>query len=94
MSSSYASPERRDEGPGGYRMPFGVHKDKRLRELPVSYLEWLLGLDNLRDPLRTNLHDLVQHLHRLAGGDDVSALFSPDSEPDRANDARPAPVAR
>jgi hypothetical protein len=91
MSPS-APPERREDGPGSYRMPFGAHKDKRLRELPVSYLEWLLSLEGLRDPLRTHLHDLVQHLHRLAGGDDVRALFSPES--DRATDARPVPVPR
>lgn len=24
-----------------YRMPFGKHKGKLLRELPVSYLEWM-----------------------------------------------------
>jgi hypothetical protein len=86
---SYAPPERRDEGPGGYRMPFGVHKDKRLRELPVSYVEWLLGLEGLRDPLREHLHALVRGLYELAGGEDVDALFTP--EPGAA--AKPRAVA-
>ena len=75
MSPS-APPERRDDGPGGYRMPFGVHKDKRLRELPISYIEWLLGLEGLRDPLREHVHALVRGLYELAGGEGVDALFT------------------
>jgi hypothetical protein len=74
--SSDAPPAPRDDGPGSYRMPFGVHKDKRLRDLPVSYVEWLLGLDGLRDPLRENLHALVRGLYDLAGGESVDALFT------------------
>jgi hypothetical protein len=73
--SSHASPERRDEGPRSYRMPFGVHKDKRLRELPVSYVFWLLGLE-LRSPLREHLHYLVQQLYHAAGGESTAALFT------------------
>jgi uncharacterized protein (DUF3820 family) len=32
-------------------MPFGLHKDKPLAEIPDEYLLWLGCLDNLRHPL-------------------------------------------
>lgn len=32
-------------------MPFGVHKGKRLDELPNDYLLWLSCLNDLRQPL-------------------------------------------
>lgn len=38
-----------------YRMPFGKHKGKLLRDLPDTYLAWLLGLSDLREPLKTEL---------------------------------------
>jgi hypothetical protein len=53
---------RRDDGPGSYPMPFGVYKTRKLRELPVSYVFWLLSI-KLRSPLREHLHDLVDGLH-------------------------------
>jgi len=34
-------------------MPFGRHRGQRLSTLPAAYLEWLLGLDDLREPLRS-----------------------------------------
>jgi hypothetical protein len=37
------------------QMPFGKHRGSDLRDLPDSYLEWLLGLDNLRSFLRRAL---------------------------------------
>lgn len=52
---------RRDDGSGSYPMPFGVHKTRKLRELPVSYVFWLLGI-KLRSPLREHLHNLVDEL--------------------------------
>lgn len=33
------------------RMPFGVHKGKRLDEIPADYLLWLGCLNDLRQPL-------------------------------------------
>jgi hypothetical protein len=34
------------------RMPFGRFKGVLIGDLPDDYLEWLRGLDNLREPLR------------------------------------------
>lgn len=34
------------------RMPFGLHKGKRLSRVPVDYLRWLLSLTNLKSDLR------------------------------------------
>jgi Putative quorum-sensing-regulated virulence factor len=31
--------------------PFGKHKGERLRDIPIHYLDWALGID-LRDDLR------------------------------------------
>ena len=33
-------------------MPFGKHKGQLLSEIPADYLEWLLSLDHIRNPLR------------------------------------------
>ncbi len=35
-------------------MPFGQHEGKQLREVPLDYLDWVMGLD-LRDPLKSSL---------------------------------------
>jgi uncharacterized protein (DUF3820 family) len=67
---------QRAEGPGDVTLRFGQHRGKRLREVPVGYLEWLLTIE-LREPLRTAVHDLVQQLYRLAGGEGVDPLFAP-----------------
>ncbi|HUX00820.1 MAG TPA: hypothetical protein VMY35_07555 [Phycisphaerae bacterium] len=32
---------------GDFRMPFGVHKDKPLSEIPTEYLDFVLGFENL-----------------------------------------------
>ena|SRR5215472_303463 len=34
------------------RMPFGRHKGSEVADLPDDYLEWLAGLDDLRQRLR------------------------------------------
>jgi hypothetical protein len=34
------------------RMPFGQFKGRPLADLPDTYVEWLLALDDLRQPLR------------------------------------------
>jgi hypothetical protein len=67
---------QRAEGPGDVTLRFGQHRGKRLREVRVGYVEWLLTIE-LREPLRTAVHDLVQQLYRLAGGEGVDALFAP-----------------
>ena len=36
-------------------MPFGKYKGDRLCELPSDYIEWLMGWNGLREPLRTEL---------------------------------------
>jgi len=40
------------------KMPFGKHKGKTLRDLPRSYIKWLLELDNLDADLRHSLQQL------------------------------------
>lgn len=37
-------------------MPFGKHKGSKLRDLPQSYINWLLGLDNLDLDMRYSLN--------------------------------------
>lgn len=37
-------------------MPFGKHKGQPLAEVPTTYLRWLAGLDDLREPLRSAVH--------------------------------------
>jgi hypothetical protein len=39
--------------------PFGKHKGMKLRDLPNSYIAWLLGLDNLDADLRWSLEKVV-----------------------------------
>jgi hypothetical protein len=36
-------------------MPFGKHRGAPLRDLPNDYLDWLLGLDDLREPFRSRV---------------------------------------
>jgi hypothetical protein len=36
-------------------MPFGKFKGWSLDELPDAYLEWLCGLDDLREPLKSGV---------------------------------------
>ena len=36
-------------------MPFGRYRGELLCDLPDDYLDWLLGLDDLREPLRTRV---------------------------------------
>ena len=40
------------------KMPFGAHKGKLLKDLPKSYIKWLLGLDNLERDLRAAIESL------------------------------------
>ena len=34
-------------------MPFGKHKGQEISKLETEYLTWLLGLDDIRDPLKS-----------------------------------------
>lgn len=34
------------------RMPFGRHKGMRFSELPISYLDWIAGAENMREGIR------------------------------------------
>lgn len=36
-----------NHGFGGFKMPFGKHKGKRINTIPVSYLEWFIKLDSI-----------------------------------------------
>ena len=40
------------------KMTFGKHKGTPLKELPPSYVTWLLKLDNLDPDLRASLGNL------------------------------------
>jgi len=39
-------------------MPFGKYKGQRFEEIPLSYLDWMLGQD-IRDPLRRQLTEYL-----------------------------------
>lgn len=41
-----------------YKMPFGKHKDKLIKDVPKDYLEWLSGQE-LKEPLKTFVKQLV-----------------------------------
>jgi uncharacterized protein (DUF3820 family) len=41
-------------------MPFGKHKGKTFDEVPLTYLDWLVG-QNLREPLKSKLEEYLAH---------------------------------
>lgn len=47
-------------------MPFGKYKGKRLPEVPLPYLRWVLTLGNLETHLRASIADFVMAV-RLGG---------------------------
>lgn len=49
---------------GDFVMPFGVHKDKPLSEIPTGYLDFVLGFENLWPSTRDAI---VAHLRTRAG---------------------------
>jgi superfamily II DNA or RNA helicase len=60
--SVYAEAERPARGRPGrrwYVMPFGKHKGRRFKDIPVSYLHWVLRECRLGDDLRDAIHDAV-----------------------------------
>ena len=52
------------------RMPFGKHRGVELRDLPDDYVNWLIGLDDLREPFRTNI--FIEHDRRTTQQHDSS----------------------
>ena len=42
------------------RMPFGKHKGEELSSVPIDYLEWLLTLHDLREPLKRSVSEELQ----------------------------------
>lgn len=40
------------------KVPFGKHRGSKLRDLPSSYIEWMLGRDNLDKDLRWSLGEV------------------------------------
>jgi exodeoxyribonuclease X len=50
------------------KMPFGKHKGLELRELPTSYIAWLLSKDNIDKDLRWTLEQVNAERHRAMFG--------------------------
>jgi len=42
-----------------YQMPFGKHKGSLIEDVPLSYLEWLLSQDWLKDPMKTEINTFL-----------------------------------
>jgi hypothetical protein len=40
-------------------MPFGKYKGELISSLPTDYLEWLVENAELREPLKTQIHDVL-----------------------------------
>lgn len=55
----YEVPDQEIELPdiNEYKMPFGKHKDKLLKDVPKDYIEWLSGQE-LKEPLKTLVKQL------------------------------------
>jgi hypothetical protein len=45
---------------GRFMMPFGKHKGEMLKEVPVSYLLWVLDLSNLQPRTRTAIEKFLE----------------------------------
>ncbi len=44
-------------------LPFGKHKDKHASDVDAHYLDWMIGLENLREPFKSQL---LAHLETRA----------------------------
>lgn len=56
------------------RMPFGKYSGLDLAELPLSYLGWLLGLNDLREPLKSTAWAEYRRRIDIQGGRSVSTI--------------------
>lgn len=45
---------------GDFVFPFGKHKGKPLRDIPIGYLDWALGLDDLNRTLRDKINEYLK----------------------------------
>jgi hypothetical protein len=46
-------------------LPFGKHKGANLSDAPTQYLQWLVNVDWLRDPLRTAIEAELERRESL-----------------------------
>jgi uncharacterized protein (DUF3820 family) len=74
MNSSTTHPPTQSPPSSSPTIPFGVHKGKRLDELPADYLIWLGCLDDLRQPLLG--HVLKEMARRILEMDRPSATVN------------------
>lgn len=44
---------------GETKFPFGKHRGEKLKDIPVGYLDWALGIE-LRDDLRTAIQEFLK----------------------------------
>lgn len=42
-------------------MPFGKYLNKRLDDIPLKYLDWLIGQSWLSDPLKTDIEEYLDN---------------------------------
>jgi hypothetical protein len=52
--------------PGNVRLPFGKHRGEQIRNVPVGYLDWVLGVDltgypNLEDNIKAYLKTQAEY---------------------------------
>lgn len=58
------------------KMPFGRHKGETFDDIPLGYLDWLIGNVELREPLKSRLKEYLKHptiareVQRELGDDD------------------------
>jgi hypothetical protein len=45
------------KGGDSYRIPFGLHKNKPIGDVPIAYMRWLLSQDWLADHCRFEIMD-------------------------------------
>ena len=43
------------------KMPFGKHRGETFDEIPLGYLDWLMGNVELREPLKSRLKEYLTH---------------------------------
>lgn len=43
------------------KMPFGKYRGVRFDAIPFDYLDWVRGLNDLHEPLKTNVNAYLDH---------------------------------